>query len=82
MTQKERILKLLRQRKSKGVAVYELVTPRPNGLGVSQYNARIYDLRKEGYKIDNKDNRFFLVSEPRDKYKWVFEGNIARKVEM
>jgi len=50
-SQEDRILRLLRERGSIGVMVYELITPRPEGLGISQYNARIYGLREKGFNI-------------------------------
>jgi len=54
LTQEQRILNLLRERGSRGAYVYEFMTPRPNGLGIAQYNARIYGLREKGYVIENK----------------------------
>lgn len=81
MTQKQRILNLLKQKRTGGVAVYELTTPRPNGLGIAQYNARIYDLRNEGYEIESREGKFYLISEPKEpEYEWIFKGNTARKV--
>lgn len=52
-TQAERILELLRARGSSGAYVYEFMTPRPEGLGIAQYNARVLELRGRGYIIDN-----------------------------
>jgi len=51
-TQKQRLLNLLQTRKR--VPVWYLIAPRPQGLGIAQYNARIYDLRHEGHNILNK----------------------------
>jgi hypothetical protein len=38
------------------------MTPRPKGLGIAQYNARIWKLRKIGHDIRNiKPGHFVLV---------------------
>ena len=65
LTQEERILELLRERGSTGVEVYEFMMPQPKGgLGVAQYNARIWGLRKKGYDIKNeKPGHFVLIEE-------------------
>lgn len=64
LTQEERILKLLQERGSLGAYVYEFQTPRPQGLGVAQYNARIKGLRKKGHNIKNVvPGHFVLISE-------------------
>lgn len=63
LTQEEQILTLLRQRGSKGVYVYELQTPRPNGLGIAQYNARIFGLREKGHVIDNTIPGHFVLAQ-------------------
>lgn len=68
LTQEERILDLLKERGSKGVFVWEFMMPRNRGgLGIAQYNARIWGLRKKGYNIVNeKPGHFILVeSEPK-----------------
>lgn len=70
-SQKGRILNLLRERGEQGVKVYELIAPRPEGLGVAQYNSRIYDLRHLGYNIVNTDDKFVLVNEP-EKPQYIF----------
>ena len=62
-TQENRILQLLREKGTQGVYVYELVTPRPHGLGIAQYNARIYGLRKKGFNIVNKTPGHFVLIE-------------------
>lgn len=62
-TQEQRILQLLRERGSEGAKVYEFMMPRPHGLGIAQYNARIYGLRKKGYKITNKKAGHFVLEE-------------------
>lgn len=61
-TQEEKILSLLRQRGKNGAFVYEFMTPRPQGLGVAQYNARIYGLRKRGYVIENEEPGHFVLT--------------------
>lgn len=61
-TQEERILNLLRQRGPEGAYVYEFMTPRPSGLGIAQYNARIFGLRKKGYVIENKTPGHFILT--------------------
>lgn len=63
-TQEERILKLLKERGQKGVMVYEFMMPRPAGLGIAQYSARIWGLRKKGYAITNKKPGFFVLEGP------------------
>ena len=62
-SQEGRILKLLRDRGEAGAMVYELVGPKPDGLGISQYNARIYGLRKKGYVIINDPIGHFTLQE-------------------
>ena len=62
-TQEQRILQLLREKGNLGVYVYELVTPRPQGLGIAQYNARIYGLREKGHNIVNKTPGHFVLIE-------------------
>lgn len=63
MTQKQRILNLLRERGKQGVMVYEIMTPRPTGLGVAQYNSRIKELREQGYNIVNKTPGHFVLED-------------------
>lgn len=63
-TQEERILALLKERGSKGVMVYEFMMPRPHGLGIAQYSARIWGLRKKGHAITNKKPGFFVLEGP------------------
>ena len=62
-SQELRILNLLRERGSRGAYVYEFMTPRPNGLGVAQYNSRLYGLRKKGFDIVNKEPGHFVLFE-------------------
>lgn len=63
LTQEERIMRLLRKRGSEGVKIWEFMMPRnQGGLGIAQYNARIYGLRKKGHIIKSiKSGRFVLV---------------------
>lgn len=61
-TQKERILRRLRVAGNKGVMVWELTTPRPlGGEGCMQYGARILELRREGFVIDNVEPGHFVL---------------------
>lgn len=62
-TQKERILELLQERKDRGAFVYEFMMPRPQGLGIAQYNARIKELREQGYDIENVTPGHFVLRE-------------------
>ena len=52
-TQTQRILELLKERGEAGAFVYEFMMPRPQGLGIAQYNARIKELREQGHDIEN-----------------------------
>lgn len=61
-TQEERILDLLRERGPQGAFVYEFMTPRPVGLGIAQYSARIWGLRQKGYVIDNPKPGHFVLT--------------------
>jgi hypothetical protein len=60
-TQEDRILQLLEERGEAGAYVYEFMAPRPNGLGIAQYNARVYGLRKRGFDIINKSPGHFVL---------------------
>jgi hypothetical protein len=61
-TQKERLLELLKEKKGLGIYVYEIMMPRPQGLGIAQYGARILELRREGHNIKNtKPGHFILI---------------------
>ena len=62
-TQEKRILQLLKERGSSGAKVYELMAPKPQGLGIAQYGARIWGLRKKGYNIVNKTPGHFVLKE-------------------
>lgn len=66
-TQEQRILELLRKRGSAGAFVYEFMTPvNQGGLGIAQYNARIWGLRQKGYVIKNKKLGHFVLVEDVD----------------
>lgn len=63
-TQEQRILELLKERGSEGAYVWEFMTPRNRGgLGIAQYNARIWGLRQKGYEIVNKEVGHFVLEE-------------------
>lgn len=62
-SQENRILNLLRERGERGVMVYELIAPRPAGLGISQYSARIFGLREKGFNIINDPIGHFKLDE-------------------
>jgi hypothetical protein len=64
-TQEGRILQLLKERGDRGVAVWEFMLPRPQGLGVAQYGARIFSLRRKGYEIVNVEPGHFVLKEER-----------------
>jgi hypothetical protein len=51
MTQTQRILDAFQAKPD--LMVYELTAPYPQGLGISQYNARIKELREKGHQIIN-----------------------------
>lgn len=64
MTQQQRLLQAF---KSKGeLFVYEIMAPRPNGLGIAQYNARIKELREQGHEIINKEPGHFIYKKEED----------------
>lgn len=64
LTQEQRILGLLRERGSEGVEIWEFMMPRNRGgLGIAQYNARIWGLRRKGYNIKNKKPGHFVLIE-------------------
>ncbi len=60
-TQTQRILELLLDRGTAGAFVYEFMMPRPQGLGIAQYNARIKELREEGHNIENVTPGHFVL---------------------
>lgn len=66
LTQKQRLLEHLRDKGEQGAYVYEFMMPRPNGLGIAQYNARIKELRTEGYTIINTKPGHFVLKEEKN----------------
>lgn len=68
-TQEQRILDLLKERGKEGAFIWDFIMPRNRGgLGIAQYNARIYGLRKKGYLIKNVEpGHFVLEKEPEPK---------------
>lgn len=71
-TQESQILNLLIESKGAGVYSYQLAAPVPRGLGILQYNARIYGLRHKGHKIvsDRKGHyvldAFNVIEKPKE----------------
>src|SRR5690348_13887566 len=86
--QQTKILQLLRHYKNKGINSFEW------RQAFIQLPVRIKELRSMGYSIIVKNNvnrsvNYILLSEPKQekpkeqpKYKWVFENNVARQVEI
>ena len=68
-TQEQRILNFLEERGEVGVYAYEIATPRPQGLGILQYNARIFGLRKKGFNIINTTPGHFVLKENNYQFK-------------
>lgn len=83
LSQKERILEFLKLRGREGVMVYEIIAPRPEGLGVAQYNARILELRELGHNIVNLQPGHFILrgydSQPDKTYKPIELQGEAKK---
>jgi hypothetical protein len=53
ITQQERILQVLKAANGGWVTLVQIMTP-PDGQGrIGQYTARIWDLRQQGYHIEN-----------------------------
>lgn len=89
MTNTEKVLKILRECGEKGCHSFEL----NQKVGTTRSAARIVDLKKQGYNILSKPERlgealgvrYFLTKEPLQvntknrPFKWVFEGNVARR---
>jgi len=66
-TQEERLLNLLRSRGGAGVRVFEMTMPRNmGGLGISQYNSRIWGLRQKGHNIKCVKPGLFVLEENED----------------
>lgn len=62
MTQQQRLLQAFQQKQD--LMVYEIMAPRPNGLGIAQYNARIKELRELGHPIENVEPGHFRYQVP------------------
>ena len=78
LSQRERILNLLRERGNAGVRVWELIAPRPTGLGIAQYGARIKELREQGFNIINvKPGYFILKAEPKFRETPIINGRLT-----
>ena len=60
ISQAEKIKTLLQWRGDRGAFVYELNSARPNGLGIAQYNARVFELRQQGFDIVDNSGHFVL----------------------
>lgn len=63
MTQLNELLQLFRENGDKGVYVYEMNSPRPQGLGISQYGRAILQLRRKGHNIVNVQPGYFKLIE-------------------
>ena len=50
-TQHQRLLQAFQDKQD--LMVYEIMAPRPQGLGIAQYNARVKELRELGHPIIN-----------------------------
>lgn len=61
-TQKQKVLRLFKERGGRGVKVFDLISPKPDGLQISQYGRVIKELREEGYNIINKQPGLFVLS--------------------
>jgi len=63
-TQEHRILAKLREHGERGLYAYEICKPiHLGGLGILQYNARIWGLRKKGFNIENARRGLFVLKE-------------------
>jgi hypothetical protein len=62
-TQENQILDLLRERRGAGVYSYELAEASPKGLGILQYNARIFGLRHKGHEIVSDFKGHYIIRE-------------------
>ena len=68
-TQKFEIIEYLVMNGS--IEVWRLIAPRPTGLGVAQYNARIKEIREclfiTGWEIENDPGKSFTLKQVVDK---------------
>ena len=78
-TQQDRLLAILMERGEKGVYVYELIAPRPKGLGIAQYNARIKELRTMGYNIVCVEKGRFVLRKKNEEEKEVLTKEMIEK---
>lgn len=89
MTDCEKALQILKERRSLGVHSFEL----NNLLGTTRSAARIQDLKDQGHSISAVHEkrggslgvRYYLVSEkenpiPASGYRWIFKGNTAVRI--
>ncbi|GEM_PF-2113797 len=60
-TQQQSLLRFLKERGDRGVYVWEMLAPQPQGVGIAQYNARIYELRDQGFNIVNTEPGHFKL---------------------
>lgn len=60
-SQEQQILDLLTEKGTVGVYIWEITDNAPRGLGIKQYNARIFGLRKKGWNIINKEPGHFVL---------------------
>lgn len=67
MTQQQRLLDAFQEKQD--LMVYEIMAPRPQGLGIAQYNARIKELREQGHPIVNVEKGHFRYQLPEKKEK-------------
>ena len=65
-TQENQILDLLIGSRGTGVYSYQLAQPKPIGLGILQYNARIFGLRKKGHRIISDFRGHYIIKEERE----------------
>lgn len=63
-TQRDRIFRYMLDHNGE-VELWRLIAPRPEGLGIAQYNARIKELREvlevKGWEIKNEAGRRFFL---------------------
>jgi hypothetical protein len=70
--QQERILQVLKDAQGEWVPLGKIINP-PYGQGkIAQYNARIWDLRKQGYTIENKKRHINRITH--SWYRLITEG--------
>lgn len=82
-TQQARILQLLRETGEKGLNSYDLTYT----YYIKQAPTRINELREQGFKITshlrpNRSVQYILHEKKMPVFKWEFDGNVARRVEI